>query len=124
MQITSQQVYDCIHYLLVGQSNESDQMIHSDNTIYTFFEIESKPIKYILMKNTDKNYFYLSVISQDYTDTINLLVLADYSIEKSQIFWDILEMGGIKNYSFQLLLKSGIPNNQELKDIDWDEVQI
>jgi hypothetical protein len=123
MGITSQTIYECLHYLLSGQSKPLDTIVLEDNTTYTFFQANSKDINYTLIQNENDDYFYLSVNSQEYTDTISLLRLSDNSLEKSQIFWDILEMGGIKYYSFQLLLKRGIPNNRELDDIDWSQVQ-
>lgn len=124
MSMAENKLYDCMHHLLAKANPDYEDLAMSDNATYTFFHNEDKSITYVLSKYDNQPYHSLSIMSDVYTDTIGLTRLTNYDTEKSQIFWDLLEMGGIRNYSFNLLLKNGIPNNDALANIDWDEVQV
>jgi hypothetical protein len=112
--------HDCLFYLFLKTGIEPGTNILEDTT-YTFFQDAKTNIIYTLIVN-DNTYSYLSIHSQDYAGTITLTRLADYSLEKSQLFWDLLEMGGIRQYSFNILLNKGIPDQSALEGIDWSEV--
>ena len=112
--------YECLFYLLLKTNIDPMTDIVRDTT-YTFFQDTPKGIIYTLISENEEQY-YLAIHSQDYADTITLNRLVNYSSEKSQLFWDLLEMGGIKQYSFNILLNKGIPDQSALEGIDWSEV--
>jgi hypothetical protein len=116
-------IYESLMFLFTKSLEQLEEM-SLGNTTYIFFKDEVSQITYTLIHNMKYNSYYLSVNSQSYVDTIRLTSLAQYNLEKSQIFWDVLEMGGIKQFSFNLVLKNGIPNSQDLMKIDWDMVQV
>ncbi len=116
-------IYESLMFLFTKSLEQLEEM-SLGNTTYIFFKDEVSKITYTLIHNMRYNSYYLSVNSQSYVDTIRLTSLVQYNLEKSQIFWDVLEMGGIKQFSFNLVLKNGIPNAQDLMSIDWDMVQV
>jgi len=116
-------IYESLMFLFTKSLEQLEEM-SLGNTTYIFFKDEVSKITYTLIHNMRYNSYYLSVNSQSYVDTIRLTSLVQYNLEKSQIFWDVLEMGGIKQFSFNLVLNNGIPNSQELMNIDWDMVQV
>lgn len=117
---TEKYIYECLFYLFLKTKIEPSTNITADTT-YTFFQDTNTNIIYTLISDDDSQY-YLSIHSQEYAGTITLNRLVDYSLEKSQLFWDLLEMGGIRQYSFNILLNQGIPDQSALEGIDWSEV--
>lgn len=90
---------------------------------YNFFTLND--IDFALIEHSD-NFYQLSVVSVDHSDIVNFRELMDRKTVRSQIMWDLLYMGGIKEAQFQIMYKQGnVPNNTvDLSDIDWSEVRL
>lgn len=103
-----------LEYLLEQKYGKPDQE-QRDNTTYTFFTDDNS--HYTLI-NESNDYCAIVIIGQDNSYVVNLESLVIGQSLNSQLIWDLLEQGGIRQYSFALLYKGKIPQRI---DIDFNE---
>jgi hypothetical protein len=101
-------------YLLEQQYGKPD-IEQRDNTTYTFFTTDNS--HYTLINDSDE-YYALTIVGKELPYAANLRSLVLGQCLKSQLIWDLLEQGGVRQYSFALLYKGKIP--QKI-DIDFNE---
>jgi hypothetical protein len=91
------------------------------DTTYTFIECEDD-ITYTLIRSPKTSYYSISIISQGYNDIISLPQLFAHESEKSKLIWDLLESGGVKKRSLEIMINTKIPDNSHLTKEDWDAI--
>jgi hypothetical protein len=91
------------------------------NTTYTFIECEDH-ITYTLIGDATAPYYALSILSQGYNDIISFPQLFAHESEKSKLIWDLLELGGVRKRSLEIMMNTKIPDNSHLTKEDWAAV--
>lgn len=91
------------------------------NTTYTFIECENN-ITYALISDDISHFYGITVMTDNYNDTIPIESLFEKDTDKSRLVWDLLESGGVRRSVIELLSKNKIPDNSHLSAEDWDMI--
>ena len=108
-----------LKYVLTKSLGPGQEVRYPTNT-YTFFKKDHYDIA---IYEEDKLVPYIMVISAIHSAASDVERLIQKESVNSQIVWDLLEQIGVKEYSFNLIYKYGIPDQSGLDKIDWDAVQ-
>jgi hypothetical protein len=117
LDVNQNKALQVLEYLLEKQYGKPDKE-QRDNTTYTFFTTDNSHYTLINERN---DYYAIVIIGQDNSYVVNLRSLVIGQSLNSQLIWDLLEQGGIKQYSFQLLYKGKVPNHHT---VDLDNIDI
>jgi hypothetical protein len=62
-------------------------------------------------------------MSAEHQGMVSVDALFENKTLKSQLMWDLLEQGGVRYYSFNLLYNGKIPDQSQLEDIDFRDIR-
>jgi hypothetical protein len=110
LQVDNQKAFDTLFFMLRNKIKKYDKE-ERGNTTYTFFTDEHS--HYTLIQD-QSGYQGVVVLNQENIGSINLPDLVVGESLKSQLVWDLLEIGGIRQYGFNIMYKGKIPNQEEL----------
>jgi hypothetical protein len=116
LDVNQNKALEVLKYLLEQQYGEPETE-QRDNITYTFFTTDNS--HYTLI-NDDGKYQSIGIMGGENSYVVNLQSLVLGQSLNSQLIWDLLEQGGIKQYSFQLLYKGKIPNHNRMNMEDLD----
>lgn len=116
--VDTEKAYQSLEFLL--KKKAPAEISRYAHTTYTFFKTDD--IIYSLIKHKGR-IPQLGIMSAEHQDVINLESLLNNETLKSQLMWDLLEQGGVRYYSFNLLYKGTIPDQSQLEDIDFSSIR-
>lgn len=110
LQADQQKAFDTLFFMLRNKNKKYDTEVR-DNTTYTFFTDEGS--HYTLIQDQE-GYYAIVILNQENIASVNLQDLVVGESLKSQLVWDLLEIGGIKQHGFNIMYKGKIPNQDAL----------